>query len=234
MSHDAPKRVVLTEDPDHQPEEPWMEFRLTYQGPLRSSQRDPVGSQADPRANHKHDIRRTFHHQLKRLWEITPFLKTGRGSGPDVIVAVNSQRMAEPPLAYDIPSLAAKHAKFGFNFVPLVTHELDLICGLDILFLRPDRPGNLWRGDIDNRIKTLLDALTIPLANDNYHQRTPEIDERPLFCLLEEDKLITKLSIETDQLLEFVSPGMDVGDVRLMITVRLRPYELHLENLQFG
>lgn len=139
-----------------------MEFRLTYQGPLRSSQREPIGTQRDPRADHKHEIRKTFHRQLKRLWAT---------------------------------SLAAKHATFGFNFVPLVTQELDLICGLDILFLRPDRPGSIWKGDIDNRIKTLLDALALPLPSDDYNLRTPEADEQPFFCLLEEDKLITKFPL---------------------------------------
>jgi hypothetical protein len=225
----APKKVVLKKDPDFpQPDEQLMEFRLTYQGPLRSAQRDPEKGQRDPRADHKHEIRKIFHNQLKRLWDITPALKAGGPTGPDVITGSNHLS-----ILYDAPSLALKHAQFGFNFVPLVTQEIGLICGLDILFLRPDKPGKLWAGDIDNRIKTLLDALAVPLPSDNYHLRKPEADEQPFYCLLEKDELITKLSIETDQLLEFVTTDK-LDDTRLVITVRLRPYELHVGNMHLG
>ena len=54
-----------------------MEFRLTYEGSLFATQKDPVSGQADARAEHKRDIRRKFHVQLKRLWEINPYLKHG-------------------------------------------------------------------------------------------------------------------------------------------------------------
>lgn len=206
-----------------------MEFRLTYQGPLRSSQRSPEGTQPDPRKDHKHAIRRQFHQQLKRLWEINPALN-GESKGPDVIVVREVEQRAK-----SASELAARHSQFGFNFVPLVRQDLDLLCGLEILFLRADKPGKtVWHGDLDNRIKTLVDALTIPLANDEYHLRTPADDEQPFYCLLEKDELITKLSIETDQLLEFVSGHDKLDDVRLVITVRLRPYEFHVGNMHMG
>jgi hypothetical protein len=51
---------------------------------------------------------------------------------------------------------------------------------------------------------------------------------------LEDDKLITKVSVETDQLLEFSTTASDINDARLVITIRLRPYEMHLGNMQFG
>lgn len=228
------KRIVVVDDPENCPEEPWMEFRLTYEGPLRSTQGEPWGDQRDPRAEHKHEIRRVFHKQLRRLWEITPFLREGKSTGPEPITLyINSLPLIERPISTvrDAHSLALQYAQFGFKFVPLVTTELNLVCGLDILFLRPDKPGNLWRGDIDNRVKTLLDALSVPEANDRYCDRTPAEDEKPFYCLLEDDALITKLSVETDQLLE--TDGSP-DPVRLVVTVRLRPYELHLGNIQFG
>lgn len=222
--HDQ-RRVVITEDPYNQPDkEAAMEFHLTYRGPLFSAQG------GNTRAQHKHDIRRDFHSQLKRLWEITPFLDTGERSGPGALLLEGREDMP----AYDRDSLAAKHAQFGFNFVPLVTRELNLLCGLEILFLRPDRPGNLWRGDIDNRIKTLFDALRIPEAGENYAQREPASDEKPFYCLLEDDSLITKISVETDQLLAFDEGNKDIGNVSLVITVRLRPYEITQGNMQFA
>jgi len=102
--------------------------------------------------------------------------------------------------------------------------------------LRPHAPGDvISAGDLDNRLKTLFDALRIPVLNERYSGRSPGDDEKPYFyCVLEDDKLITKVSVETDQLLEYVSSGANPDDVRLVITVRLRPYEMTLDNMQFG
>jgi hypothetical protein len=207
-----------------------MEFRLTYEGPVLSIQGHPRGDQvikASQREN-KYKMRLAFHAQLKRLWAITPFLNTGERSGPSALLLEDSE-----PAAYDRDTLAAKHQLFGFNWVPLVTTHLNLICGLDVLFLRPDPPGAVvWRGDVDNRIKTLIDALKIPDANEDYSARVPSDDQRPMYCLLEDDRLVTKLAVETDQLLDAASDKED--RVKLIVTVRLRPYETHLGNLQFG
>jgi len=219
--------VVLKEDPYNRPEDgEHMEFRLTYDGPLFSTQKDALDQQKDNNADHKHELRRRFHTQLKRLWEITPYLNNRDALMPHLRTKTAG--------FHDVPTLAQKHAQFGFHFVPLITHAIEVFCGLDILFLRPDKPGHvLWAGDIDNRIKTLIDALRIPKANERYDQRTPSPDEVPFFCLLEEDELVTKLSIETDQLLEFATP-QKMNDVRLVITVRARPSVMHMGNLEFG
>jgi hypothetical protein len=208
-----------------------MQFRLTYEGSLYSTQKDLMGRQPDKRAEHKHDIRKRFHFQLKRLWEKTPFLRDGRGGGPEPLTFFRSPDSPK----YDRDTLAERYNMYGYNFVPLVTVDLNLLCGLDILFLRDGHPGNaIASGDIDNRLKTLFDALRIPIANEGYSNRQPEEVEKPFYCLLEDDKLITKVSVETDQLLQDVSDEPDVNDVRLVITVTLRPFELHLGNMQFG
>ena len=226
-----PQRFVLLDDPYNPPDKGrFMQFRLTYEGPLFATQRDPISGQQDKRGVHKHDIRQMFHVQLKRLWDIVPHLKAGTDSGPNPLTFGGAQQAPR-----DIASLSARHSLYGWNFVPLVTQDLSLLCGLDILFLRPDRPGVVLRsGDIDNRLKTLFDALRIPEAGENYHQKPQGADECPFFCLLEDDKLITKVSVETDQLLQFVTPKQDINEVRLVITVTLRPYEVHLGNMHFG
>jgi hypothetical protein len=61
--------------------------------------------------------------------------------------------------------------------------------------------------DIDARLKMLFDALKVP--NDagqlgGYQQ--PEQDEDPFCCLLEDDQLITHVSVKTGVLLE-PTPG---------------------------
>jgi hypothetical protein len=101
------------------------------------------------------------------------------------------------------------------------------------LFLRPDRPGHvIWAGDIDNRLKTLFDAMRVPDPAENYVNAPPTQDETPFFCLLQDDKLITKVEVETDRLLEPVTGNS--ADVRLVITVRLRPYDFNDFNMHFG
>ena len=105
-----------------------MQFRLTYEGLLLATQRDPISGQQDKRGSRKHDIRQMFHAQLKRLWEVVPHLREGGGSGPNALVTGGV-----PVLPQDIASIAERHAFYGWNFVPLVTQELNLICGLDNL-----------------------------------------------------------------------------------------------------
>ena len=207
-----------------------MEFRLTYKGPLLASQGDPSGVQPDRRRENKHRIRQAFHLQLKRLWEITPFLKNAERSGPGAL-------LVEGPDApkYDIATLAGKYDMYGFHFVPLPVGEMGLLCGL---VLRPEAPGQLitQSGDIDNRLKTLFDSLRIPTPNEEYVKRTPGADEEPFFCLLADDRLITKVTVETDQLLDVssIAPADLIHEASLVITVRLRPYDVGLHNLQFA
>jgi hypothetical protein len=77
----------------------------------------------------------------------------------------------------------------NYQFVPLVREQLSLLCSLDILFLRPDVPGKAIQssGDIDNRLKTLFDALRMP-QNDTElgPYASPGEGEEPFYCLLEE------------------------------------------------
>ncbi|HZM57458.1 MAG TPA: hypothetical protein VFC03_20785 [Acidimicrobiales bacterium] len=48
-------------------------------------------------------------------------------------------------------------------FAPLICTNLRLLAELDILMLRPEVPGRIINhGDIDNRLKTLFDALRAP------------------------------------------------------------------------
>jgi hypothetical protein len=56
-------------------------------------------------------------------------------------------------------------------------------------------------------------------------------EEDPLFCLLEDDKLITNLAITTDLLLE---PGRDVNEVQLIVTVKVKPISITFANIDFG
>ena len=54
------------------------------------------------------------------------------------------------------------------------------------------------RGDIDGQIKTLFDALGIPENTEETANATPDKDEQPFFCLLQDDRLVTEVRVTTD------------------------------------
>ena len=203
-----------------------MEFRLTYSGLLLGA------SKSHTRSAHKHEIRRVFHKQLKRLWKVDPHL--GPDPGPDVLTASSPA----PIPATTIEELAQRFDRNGYNFVPLVTQELSLRCDISILFLRPDPPGSVLKsGDIDNRVKTLFDALRMPSNRSEIGSQyvEPNDDERPFFVLLEDDKLITSVSVETDMLLEPISDQQhNTNDARIIITVKVSPHRLSMYNMHLG
>jgi hypothetical protein len=193
-----------------------MEFRLTYDGPLYAT------SNRTGRPDHKHEIRKAFHPRLKRFWEINNVLK-------ERIVCAN-----ETTTPYK-DWLATQFERCGYRFVPLVVERLSLFCAVDVLFLRPDPPGRVFdSGDIDGRLKTLFDALRIPRSADELGKyQTPGDGEDPMYCLVENDVLISKVTVETDLLLEPTGKCPGYNDARLIVGVKLRPYGVSTYNLDF-
>ncbi len=178
-----------------------MEFTLHYRGELRSN----------GRPEHKHELRRHFHRQLKDLWNHLPLSVFY----PKLVAAT----LVDEPKEGQV-SLVRK--KQGYTFVPLVSESVALVAELTVLLLWPAAPGAIVSsgGDIDNRLKTLLDSLKYPSeANALPPESSPSSDESPFFCLLEDDSLITKLSVETDRLLE---PVNSKAEVELTIRVHTR------------
>jgi hypothetical protein len=190
-----------------------MEFRLFYEGPLKTN--------GD--AKSKHAIRKVFHRQLKRLWEQHDLLKLA------------SERRVDFVEGSVVNILARQFDRCGFKFVPLVNKKFELICSLDILFLRRSKPGEIidHGGDLDNRMKTLFDALKVP-PDCNGISGAPDADESPFFCLLEDDALISALSITTDRLLMPPGEGHQRHNVVLVVHVKMSAAEsLLYGNMQF-
>jgi len=109
-----------------------MEFALHYRGPL-----SPKANAAD-----KHSIRRHFQAQMKKLCtgEDSPFRYHPQNWQMDSIKTVGA-----------------------FDFVALVSLWNRLLAEVEITLLRPEAPGSIVSsGDIDNRLKTLFDAIKIP------------------------------------------------------------------------
>lgn len=207
-----PERIVLARDPDYDPADAAMQFRLTYEGELLGA------SRSNTRAGHKHAIRRAFHRQLRRLWQVHPAFE---GSRPDP----DYKGSVDEWFKHSQAAVIENYERAGFRFYPLATRQLSLLCGIDILFLRPDTPGSvIASGDIDNRLKTIFDALRMPRDRAEAGGCSPSGDEDPFFCLLEDDSLISSASVETDTLLQPTGSEWDRNDARLVITARLTPY----------
>jgi hypothetical protein len=187
-----------------------MEFTLVYDGPLYG---------AGTNASHKHDIRRQFHPQLKAFWKarLSHWLKAGiRTSATAKTVSAGG------PV---VGSIGEHYAMFGFRFVPLVTEDLKLACKLDILFLRRDTDRSIIKsGDIDNRLKTLFDALRNPHNQGELGGHSPAEGEEPFYTLLEDDKLITEVRVSSDMLLTPIDPK-EPHLSKLIIGVHLRPFQ---------
>ncbi len=134
-------------------------------------------------------------------------------------------------------SIADLYRENNYRFVPLVREEWSLFCSLDILFLRRDyRGGVINAGDLDNRIKTLIDTLRKPHSgNELRGNETPGPDEDPFFCLLEDDDLVTALSVQTDSLLDPPPLGnAGLSQVKLVISVEIKPDHVTMFNLSFA
>lgn len=211
-------------DPEFDPERAPVKFRLTYDGRLESN-----GG-----ALHKHSIRRALHPQLKRLWQVEPNLSTTASTFMNVLMAEG----AAPESPWLTPEgLAKNFQRDGFRYVPLVNKAAELVASLDILYLRYGMPGNvLVGGDIDNRLKTLFDALTMPGSKQQIGDAMPGPDEDPFYVLLEDDRLINQVSVETDTLLDPPKVTDNKGDwnsARLVITVHIRPTRVTMDNMHF-
>jgi hypothetical protein len=171
-----------------------MQFVLRYSGSLPSN-----GSPPD-----KDRIRAEISLQLEELWRHRPL-----SSMPELL------QPAERPGSYSCIRMRG-----GCTFIPLVTAEACGIVDLDILLLRPEPPGNLVTqgGDIDNRMKTLLDALSMP-AHESALTKDAKTKVGPTYCLLEDDNLIASLRVSTEQLLV---TGREKAFVELLIRVQTR------------
>ena len=105
--------------------------------------------------------------------------------------------------------------------------------------LRKGLPGRV-QTDIDNRLKTVFDALRMPTSAELSSKitceenRSLQPDKDPFFVLLEDDQLITRESVNSGRLLEPVLEVRRPEDaVRLVINVNIRPYRITWDGLGF-
>jgi hypothetical protein len=92
--------------------------------------------------------------------------------------------------------LAEIYRRGNKRYLPLICDENSITCSLDILLLRRDFESIVTSGDLDGRIKTLIDALAIPVIGEN----AEEGDEDPLYCLMSDDQRISEVKVTGDYL----------------------------------
>ena len=175
----------------------------------------------------KHTVRKIFHKQFRELWKQHPHLRAQAQNyfyishgPPRRIVSCSPDAVGAKTW---VEHVADSWTRCGGRFVPLVSKQGGFTCSLDILFLRRDSPGNLIAsgGDIDNRLKVLLDALKMPKNVDDLGGLSIEQDEDPFFCLLEDDSLITDVSVVTDRFLLPQEAEENIHDVMLVVHVTM-------------
>jgi hypothetical protein len=216
-----------------------MKFTLTFEGNL------PASSNSSKPADIWR-IRNELHPQLVDLWTSHPILKrlTATRVPRDKAVV---QVMASSALAAAI-SMPVTTGAIGLRqeevielcppihhgnsgYLPLVRQSLGLACDLDILFMRKGDPGATIHqgGDLDNRIKTLFDALRMPAPTElpNPDAGVPVAD--PLYCLLESDTLVHDFAVRPDRLLN--RPDGSEKEVKLIIGVTVRVLNVMMTNM---
>jgi hypothetical protein len=182
-----------------------MKFTLIFDGEL------PPSGNRNKRPTEKWDIRKKLEPQLIALWNTHPALSgiglfalrpqlDSHASGLELIRVVNTPHTIRVDQQRELANRLRTPKVVGDKqFLPLVRKDLHLACSLDIHFLRQGEPGSviLPGGDLDNRAKTLFDALSVP----NEQDLLGNPDHEPFLCLLEDDSLIIDQRIRTDRLL---------------------------------
>ncbi len=182
-----------------------MRFTLTYDGPLH------VGGKAPA----KQVVREAFHPQLVDLWTFEPLIHSRFLLDPRGVANPEDRYRLEPGLSV-LTTVGAQ------VYAPLVSKKLKLNAELDVLLLRAGPAGGVLtgQGDIDNRLKVLFDALSVPTLQ----QALPcaeglGTEAKPLHTLLEDDDMVTRVSVDTARLLG----DYPAGHVRAIVRVDVRP-----------
>jgi hypothetical protein len=192
-----------------------LDFTLKYAGPL-------VSSAATSAKRLKSQLRVDFDKQFAVLWKEHPILHEqdpGRfdRKPPRHFRTVDAHN--KPAYQSDI---WYRCLVSGIDYVPLVTYGHRMHCHLSIrLHSRRGRGGIIHEGaDLDNRLKVLLDALSMPNVGQDASLAATDNEEPLVYCLLEDDELVTKLSVETLRLLrdDVNDPNYVEADIDVHVT----------------
>jgi hypothetical protein len=160
-----------------------LRFRLFYRGQL------PSGA-GRTKTEFKHYLRGQLHPQVRAVWEGERVFRDHE------VVAEGS--------ADEYPKLPILRTVAGRSFIPLASMRLSCLVEIDCLLLAAEPHGAIvsGAGDIDNRIKTLIDALRMPTPDEMARAAPPDGLPEPCYCLMDDDKIVRHLSVTADRLLD--------------------------------
>jgi hypothetical protein len=208
--------------------EPEVNITLTYSGLLPACQGE------EKHTDQKHIIRMAFNQQLKRKFELEPTLIQWSREISRATLVGSRVELAPKDLHsrcfYEVETC-------GFLGFPVVTSFNGLSCQLDIEILRRAKPGGVLAGgdkggDIDNRLKPLLDALALPLKQNQVPGHMRGNGER-LYCLLEDDALISRLTIDMQRWDEEPKTAQEIDHVQIRVRAHIEPFEPRIYHVGF-
>jgi len=167
-----------------------MRFTLKYSGTDLLS-----AGNANRRKREKQILRQHCHKQLVRIWD------------DDNVLRHVERRSLQRPIKikdrYGFPRpLKVRHGRppiwgflfreliHGAAFIPLITGPMEASCHLALRVGRPAVPGGIvfGGGDLDGRLKTLFDALSVP--KDAGAIDAKDVTQGEYICLLSDDELL--------------------------------------------
>lgn len=198
-----------------------MRFSLKYEGPLKSS---------NSRKTHvadKNRLRWHFSDQLERLLIRGNFSRLPVNDNYKAIM----QSEEGGGLKLNLKNISGAEFTDVWYFA-VIDRSFDVACSLSVRMDRPERPGHLFEtsgenmGDLDNRFKTLFDALRMPHSKDEARPNEKDPEGWHCVCLFEDDSMVSNLTVSTHPSLEEMPPG----HVKLTIDVEIRAHDFTFDS----
>jgi len=157
----------------------------------------PAVNDQNKRHSEKQQIRRQLHPQIASFMEDPP--------NPIFLLSESSERV----------TIGA------FTFQPIICRRHKLRCKIDLVIFSRDPFGSvIQNADLDNRLKTLFDALRPPRSIDELPKGdVPGDDESLFWTLLQDDSLITDLSVRSEILYTPLQRDERRSDIEMNITI---------------
>lgn len=133
-------------------------------------------------------LRAAFHPQIKA--QIAP--RIVHGAAPNMTSAVNGHAFLSP-----------SHATF------------QTAVELDVLLLAPH---SIRAGDVDNRLKTLIDGLTRPANQQQLDGHVDPSDGGPTYCLTDDDGLVKRIGLDSRR---WYQPTLGENDALVVVTATI-------------
>lgn len=202
-----------------------MELTLTFRGRL------PASQAGVSKAGATNAIRQHFSVQLeKKFREMPTFVHNSQ----DIAKA----KLVDGRVIWDEPK--GKHdlcfcdvEAFGGIYRSIVGSHSGLACHLDVeVWAREARGVLMADGDLDNRLKTLIDSLAMPRHQSQLGGMVSPRGDLT-FCLLEDDSQVTRLSVRVERWDEPPNANGSLSEVQVRVRANISPFEPRVYHFGF-